>query len=93
MLVTELVGDDEVILDMSLQALVMALEALYNETRPLGLQVSQAKTKVEVFRGLLVETVQNVCGEDIEIFENSGQSQVRLYNKADRLGPRYCGVV
>ena len=49
----------------------MGLQALYDEVKPLQLQVSQAKTKFHVFGGLLDETVQSVhaCGEDIEIFE------------------------
>ena len=40
-----------------LEVLMMALEALHEETKPLGLQVSWPKTKVQVFRGLLNETV------------------------------------
>ena len=38
----------------------------------MGLQVSWTKTKVQVFGGLLDETVQSVhaCGEDIEILES-----------------------
>lgn len=51
-------ADDAVILAESLKVLVMALEALHEETKPLGDQVSWAKTKVQVFRGLLDETVQ-----------------------------------
>ncbi|XP_045110009.1 uncharacterized protein LOC123503949 [Portunus trituberculatus] len=48
------------------------LEALHEEAKSLGLQVSWPKTKVQMFRGLLHETVQSVraCGEDIEILEN-----------------------
>ena len=47
----------------------MALEALHEEMKPLGLKVFRAKTKV--FKGVLDETVQFVhaCGEDIEILE------------------------
>ena len=50
----------------------MALEALHEVVKPLGLKVSWAKTKVQVFGGVLDETVQyvHVCGEDIEILEN-----------------------
>ena len=56
----------------SLEVLVMALEALHEEVKPLGLKVSWAKTKVQVFGGVLDETVQYVhaCGEDIEILKN-----------------------
>ena len=50
----------------------MALEALNEEVKHLGLKVSWAKTKVQVFGGMLDETVQSVhaCGEDIEILKN-----------------------
>ena len=50
----------------------MALEALHEETKPLGLQISQHKTKVQVFGGLLDETVQSIyaCGEDIDILDS-----------------------
>ena len=71
--VTDLVfADDAVILAESLEVLVLALETLHEETKPLGLQVSWTKTKVQVFGGLLDETVQSVhaCGEDIEILES-----------------------
>ena len=71
--ITDLVfADDAVIFAESLEVLVMALEALHEETKPLGLQVSWPKTKVQVFGGLLDETVQSVhaCGEDVEISEN-----------------------
>ena len=56
----------------SLEVLVMALEALHEEVKPLGLKVSCAKPKVQVFGGVLDETVQsvNACGEDIRILEN-----------------------
>ena len=50
----------------------MALEALHEEVKPLGLKVSWAKTKVQVSGGVLDETVQSVhaCGEDVEILKN-----------------------
>ncbi|KAG0710422.1 DNA polymerase alpha catalytic subunit [Chionoecetes opilio] len=70
--ITDLVfADDAVIFAESLEVLVMALEALHEEAKPLGLEVSWLKTKVQVFGGLLDETVQSVhaCGEDIEILE------------------------
>ncbi|KAG0723665.1 Dipeptidase 3 [Chionoecetes opilio] len=55
----------------SLEFLVMALEALHEEAKPLELEVSWLKTKFQVFGGLLDETVQSVhaCGVDIEILE------------------------
>ncbi|KAG0721777.1 hypothetical protein GWK47_000643 [Chionoecetes opilio] len=53
----------------SLEVLVMALEALHEEAKPLGLEASWLKTKVQVFRSLLDETVKSVhaCRYDIEI--------------------------
>ena len=71
--VTDLVfADDAVILAESLEVLVMALEALHEEAKPLGLKVSWAKTKAQVFGGLLDDTVQSVrvCGENVEILES-----------------------
>ena len=38
----------------------MALEALHEEAEPLGLRVSWAKTKAQVFGDLLDNTVQSV---------------------------------
>ena len=63
---------DAAIFDESLEVLVLALEALHEELKPLGLKVSWAKTKAQVFGGVLDETVQSVhvCGEDIEILGN-----------------------
>ncbi|KAG0711023.1 Iron-sulfur protein NUBPL [Chionoecetes opilio] len=71
--ITDLVfADDAVIFAESLEVLVMALEALHEEAKPLGLVVSWLKTKVQVFGDLLDEAVQSVhaCGEDIEILES-----------------------
>ncbi|KAG0710593.1 putative uncharacterized transposon-derived protein F52C9.6 [Chionoecetes opilio] len=71
--ITDLVfADDAVIFPESLEVLVMALEALHEEAKPLGLEVSWLKTKVQVFGDLLDEAVQSVhaCGEDIEILES-----------------------
>ncbi|KAG0718569.1 Sphingomyelin phosphodiesterase 3 [Chionoecetes opilio] len=71
--ITDLVfADDAVIFAESLKVLVMALEALHEEAKPLGLEVSWLKTKVQVFGDLLDEAVQSVhaCGEDIEILES-----------------------
>ena len=56
--ITNLVfADDAVIFAESLEVLMMVLEALHEETKPLGLQVSWPKTKVQVFGGLLDKTV------------------------------------
>ncbi len=61
--VTDLVfADDVVILAESLEVVVMALETLHEEVKPLGLQVFWAKTKVQVFGGLVDETVVCSCG-------------------------------
>ncbi|KAG0726080.1 Retrovirus-related Pol polyprotein from type-1 retrotransposable element R2 [Chionoecetes opilio] len=71
--ITDLVfADDAVIFAESLEVLVMAFEALHEQAKPLGLEVSWLKTKVQVFGGLLDETGQSVhaCGEDIEILES-----------------------
>ncbi|KAG0710480.1 hypothetical protein GWK47_022710 [Chionoecetes opilio] len=71
--ITDLVfADDTVIFAESLEVLVMALEALHEEAKPLRLEVSWLKTKVQVFGDLLDEAVQSVhaCGEDIEILES-----------------------
>ncbi len=50
----------------------MALKVLHEEAKPLGLEVSWTKTKVQAFGGLLDDTVQSVhaCGEDIKVFES-----------------------
>ncbi|KAG0721937.1 hypothetical protein GWK47_045438 [Chionoecetes opilio] len=54
--ITDLVfADDAVIFAESLEVLVMALEALHEEAKPLGLEVSWLKTKVQVFGDLLDE--------------------------------------
>ncbi|KAG0720918.1 hypothetical protein GWK47_047474 [Chionoecetes opilio] len=47
--ITDLVfADDAIICAESLEVLVMALEALHEEAKPLGLEVSWLKTKVQV---------------------------------------------
>ncbi|KAG0723422.1 Transposon TX1 uncharacterized protein [Chionoecetes opilio] len=71
--ITDLVfADDAVIFAESLEVLVMALEALHEEAKPLGLEVSWLKTKVQVFGDLLDEAVQSVhaCGEGFEILKS-----------------------
>ncbi|KAG0711984.1 hypothetical protein GWK47_019421 [Chionoecetes opilio] len=65
--ITDLVfADDAVIFAESLEVLVMALVALHEEAKPLGLEVFWLKTKVQVFGGLLNETVQSVHACDDE---------------------------
>ncbi|KAG0707420.1 hypothetical protein GWK47_000205 [Chionoecetes opilio] len=65
------IADVAVIFAESQEVLVMALEALHEEAKPLGLEVSWLQTNVQVFGGLLDETVQSVhaCSEDIEILD------------------------
>ncbi|KAG0717015.1 hypothetical protein GWK47_008308 [Chionoecetes opilio] len=60
----------------SLEVLVMALEALHEEAKPLGLEVSWLKTKVQVFGDLLDEAVQSVhaCGDEHTKCKVGGQS-------------------
>ena len=50
----------------------MVLKALHEEAKPLGLQVSWHKTTVQVFGGLLDETVQfiHAFGDDFDILES-----------------------
>ncbi|KAG0717912.1 putative RNA-directed DNA polymerase from transposon BS [Chionoecetes opilio] len=79
----------------SLEVLVMALEAMHEEAKPLGLEVSWLKTKVQVFGDLLDEAVQSVhaCGEDIEILERftylvhkkGGKSEAKNYRPVSLL--------
>ncbi|KAG0717684.1 hypothetical protein GWK47_053901 [Chionoecetes opilio] len=68
--------DDAVIIAESLEVLVMALKALHEEAKPLGLYVFWLKTKVPVFGGLLNEIVQSVyaCGEILESFTYLGSA-------------------
>ena len=71
--ITDLVfADDTVIFAESLEVLVMVLEALHEEAKPLGFQVSWPKSKVQVFGVLLDETVQciHACDEDIDILDS-----------------------
>ena len=65
-------ADDVTILSESLETLVEALDAFSNEAKPLGLEVSWTKIKVQEFGDLLGELVQSVrtCGEDIEVTES-----------------------
>ena len=71
--VTDLVfADDAVIFAETLEVLVLALETLSEEAKPLGLKVSWAKTKIQDFGDLLDGAVQSVqvCGEDVELLES-----------------------
>ena len=59
--ITDLVfADDAAISTESVEVLVMALEALHEEVKALGLKVSWAKTKVQNFGRVLGDTVQSV---------------------------------
>lgn len=69
--ITDLVfADDAVLLAESLDNLVKALEALELEARPLGLQVSWTKTKIQSFDGTLsgYQAVP-VCGMNVEVLD------------------------
>ncbi|KAG0706018.1 Zinc finger CCCH domain-containing protein 14 [Chionoecetes opilio] len=93
--ITDLVfADDAVIFAESLEVLVMALEALHEEAKPLGLEVSWLKTKVQVFGDLLDEAVQSVhaCGEDIEILESFTYLGSAVHNDDEEL-PDYIMVL
>ncbi len=50
----------------------MALEVLHEDAKPLGLEVSWTKTKVQAFGGILDDTFQSAhgCGEDIQVLES-----------------------
>ena len=66
-------ADDAAIFAESQEVLAVALEALHEEVKPLGLKVSWAKTKVQVFGGILDETAESVrvCGKDNEFLKTS----------------------
>ena len=65
-------ADDAVIFAESLEVLVLALEALHEGAKPLGLQVSWIKTKIQVFGNLLDEAVSSVqvCAESVDILDS-----------------------
>ena len=50
----------------------MSLDALHEEAKPLRLQVSWPMAKVQMFEGLLDETVQfiHACDEEIDILDS-----------------------
>jgi hypothetical protein len=63
-------ADDAAFLAESLENLVGALEALEVETRPLGLQVSWTKTKIQAFDDSLADVKSvPVCGENVEVLD------------------------
>ena len=65
-------ADDVAILSESLETLVAVLDAFTNEAKPLGLEVSWTKTKIQDFGGLLGDHIQSIraCGEDIDITQS-----------------------
>ena len=65
-------ANDAVIFAESLEVLMMAFEALHEEAKTLGLQVSWPKTKVQMFGGLLGETIHSMymCSEDTDILDS-----------------------
>ncbi|XP_069992341.1 uncharacterized protein [Penaeus vannamei] len=69
--VTDLDFADYVTIE-SLESLVVALDAFSNEMKPLGLEVSWTKTKIQDFGDLLGEPGRVVCacGEDTEVTES-----------------------
>ncbi|KAG0701618.1 ATP-dependent DNA helicase PIF1 [Chionoecetes opilio] len=84
--ITDLVfADDAVIFAESLEVLVMALKALHEEAKPLGLEVSWLKTKVQVFGDLLDEAVQ--CSDEAaeRLRDTKGNTLERDGIKASRL--------
>ena len=64
-------ADDAVILAETPDILVGALEALNEESEPLGLWVSWVKTKIQAFNDILDAAVLSVpvCCEDVEVTE------------------------
>ena len=55
----------------TIDILLWALEVLYEESEPLGLQVSSVKTKIQAFNDILDAAILSVpvCGEDVEVRE------------------------
>ena len=55
----------------TLDVLVGALEALNEESEPLGFRVSSVKTRIQAFNDILVAALLSVpiCGEDVEVTE------------------------
>ena len=75
-------ADDAVIFAESLEVLVMVLETLHEEAKPLVFQVSWIKTKIQVFGVLLGETVQSIhaCNGEIDILDSFTYFGSLVYN-------------
>ncbi|KAG0712224.1 hypothetical protein GWK47_018960 [Chionoecetes opilio] len=88
--ITDLVfADDAVIFAESLEVLVMALEALHEEAKPLGLEVSWLKTKVQVFGDLLDEAVQfSEVGSNADVFSTIANNiEVTFHQSKSKTSP------
>ena len=81
-------ADDAVIFAETLEVLELALEALHEETKPLGLKVSWTKTKIQDFGNLLAPDTQSVhvCGEDIEVVESFTYLGSAVHNTMESCG-------
>ncbi|XP_070000270.1 uncharacterized protein [Penaeus vannamei] len=88
---------DFAIISDSLETLVVVLDAISNEAKPLGLDVSWIKTKVQDFGNLLREPVWLVraCGEDIEVTESFTYLDSVVHNSglSDQEVSRWIGLV
>ena len=64
-------ADDEVIFVETLTILTGVIEALNEESEPLGLRVSWVKTNIQAFIDILDTAFLSVpvCGEDVEVVE------------------------
>ncbi|XP_069986218.1 uncharacterized protein [Penaeus vannamei] len=66
-----------------------ALDALSNKAKPLGLQVSWTKTKIQDFGGLLGEPVQSIsaCCENVEVTKSFAYlgSTVHVYRLSETI--------
>ena len=64
-------ADDAAILSETLELLVDALESLDRETKPLGLQISWIKTKIQEFGDILDDAMHQVavCGENVDFVD------------------------
>ncbi|KAG0719411.1 ATP-dependent Clp protease proteolytic subunit, mitochondrial [Chionoecetes opilio] len=91
--ITDLVfADDAVIFAESLEVLVMALEALHEEAKPLGLEVSWLKTKVQARTGARTPVAPSVAGATLSrslgmipiVIEQTGRGE-RAYDIFSRL--------
>ena len=66
-----LISPTIVIFSETLDILLGALEALNEESEPLGLQVSWVKTKIQAFNDILNAAILSVpvCGENVKVTE------------------------